>query len=423
MNRVRSILEGIASCREPERWLTVVTSYDGMQNTWEVIGNVKWDLAVLDESHYIKRASTKRSASCMKLREIARQRMCLTGTPVTNVMFDLFTQLEFLGEGLSGFNNLEQFRSFYGKFVDTSQGKVLVDYANLPLMKERLARLAFIIRKEEALPELPDKLYDVHEVSMTPEQAEFYVKLRDQLVSEIEDELSRDDKNGRHVTVNNILVKLLRLAQVTSGFVGLDRELSDDGLTLQPRRVDRFDPNPKLEALVELLKDKGLGDKTIVWACFTQDVKSIRARLEHEGINCVTFMGSTSEADRDAAVSAFNRDPSCNVFIGNPTAGGTGLNLLGYDVDAPPEQQTTNCNHVIYYSQNWSMTARAQSEDRAHRRGTRGNVRVTDLAVPGTIDEEIRVRVTRKMISAYMIQDVRGILDRLVAAMPQSNGD
>jgi len=102
------------------------------------------------------------------------------------------------------------------------------------------------------------------------------------------------------------------------------------------------------------------------------------------------------------------------VFIGNPAAGGTGLNLLGHPPTATEEECPSSCTHEIYYSQNWSPTARSQSEDRAHRRGTRNNVRITDLCIPETIDEEIRVRVMQKQDVALRVSDIRKILSNLI---------
>jgi SNF2 family DNA or RNA helicase len=202
---------------------------------------------------------------------------------------------------------------------------------------------------------------------------------------------------------------LLRLAQITSGFYKWNPTYNEEGEVVAEGGVDRFDPNPKIEALIEILKEKGPNDKTIVWANWIQDIKSIRARLEQEGIGCVTFYGGTKEDDRAIAEYEFNHNADIKVFVGNPAAGGTGLNLLGY----PPgegDDYPSNCNHVIYYSQDWSSIKRSQSEDRAHRRGTREPVRITDLCIPRTIDEEIRARVLKKRINAASIADVREIL-------------
>ena len=216
--------------------------------------------------------------------------------------------------------------------------------------------------------------------------------------------------NPKAMTVNNILTQMLRLAQITSGFITWDAELDADGNPLS-RSVEAFPMNQKLDRLVDLIKENGEG-KIFVWATFVFDIRAIAARLELEGIKAVTFYGGTSEADRAEAERQFNFEPSCKVFIGNPAAGGTGLNLLGY----PPgdDTATTFCDRVIYYSQNWSMVQRAQSEDRCHRRGTKQQVRITDLCCPNTIDEEIRDRVVLKRARALEITDLRDILSRMV---------
>jgi SNF2 family DNA or RNA helicase len=331
--------------------------------------------------------------------------MALTGTPITNVLFDLYTQLEWLGEGFSGFSSFEAFKKYYGKFTKRGRFNVLTEYKNVPLIQERLARLAFQIRKDEALPNLPEKLLDIVEVEMTSEQMKIYCEVRDNLMAEAKAAMDAAEAEGkpRQLIINNILTK----------FPVFDNE----GNEIEPKTCDRLDPNPKIEALVELFQDKKPEQKTIIWACWKQDIRSITARLKLEGIDVVTYFGETSDEDRDEAVRRFNTDPKCTVFVGNPQAGGTGLNLLGYSPDDP--SCTSNCDHVIYYSQTWSPTTRSQSEDRAHRRGTRVNVRYTDLCIPNTIDEEIRTRVCAKRVAAMSLQDVRVIMQRLTELTPE----
>src|SRR5690606_16184940 len=103
-------------------------------------------------------------------------RMVLTGTPIANRLFDLWTQLEFLGKGLSGFKSFTNFRNFYGSFLKVdaeksgSQVEKLIGYKNLPLIQERLTRLCYMVTKKEADLQLPDKVYDVYEVEMTKQQ-------------------------------------------------------------------------------------------------------------------------------------------------------------------------------------------------------------------------------------------------------------
>lgn len=415
IRRAKQFIDAFTQESDDELFTAVVISYEGLQRAWKMINQVPWDLSVLDESHYIKTPRTQRFKFSMKLRDISTNRMVLTGTPITNTALDLYSQFEFMGRGWSGFNSWHNFRQFYGVYKTTESGhKALVSMQNLPFMQERLARLSFIIRKEEALPDLPDKVYDVCEVEMTGRQKDIYRQLAEQLAVEIESEMSKD--GNKSLVVSNILTKLLRLAQITSGFVVWDAKYSDDGEVIEPKTTEDLDSdNPKIQALLDLAKEKDPSQKTIVWACFVHDIKRIKESLEAAGHKVVTYFGGTSDDDRVEAERAFNYDDDCRWFVGNPAAGGTGLNLLGY----PPGQEddySTNCDHVVYYSQDWSSTKRSQSEDRAHRRGTRQNVRITDLCVPGSIDEEIRTRVVDKRVSALQISDIRHILDNVLKA-------
>jgi len=414
--RAKAIFEAMVKGGDDSlQYTVVVCSYECLSGkTWDIISKFEWDLAVLDEGHYIKGAS-KRAKAAMELRDVSLARLVLTGTPICNSVFDLFNLFEFMREGGSGFTSREAFCQYYGVFEarDPSRGtKRLAGVQNMPFMKERLARSAFIVKKSEALPDLPEKVYDICEVEMTDKQQKFYDELAEKLMIEIDDEM--ENSTNKTLTAESILVKLLRLAQITSGFVSYDPIMDEaTGEVLSARQIEHFDPNPKLDAMMELFENKGPWQKTIIWAHFRQDHDAIQKRLLAAGLDCVVFRGGTKEHDRDEYVRRFNCDPLCKVFIGNPGAGGTGLNLLGYDYTSD-KPQDTNCDHVIYYSQDWSHPKRSQSEDRNHRKGTRCNVRITDLTVLNTVDEEIRARVTNKRTSALQVQDLREILKRVL---------
>lgn len=421
MERVKLLIDALHTAEDETdcQFTMVIVSYETMVNSLDMLKTIEWDLSVLDEAHYIKSPVTKRHKASMVIRDCSRQRMPLTGTPIANSILDMFAQFEFMGKGFSGFKTWKAFKEFYGVYADG--GRTLIDIQNLPFMKERMARYSFIVNKKEVLSYLPDKVYDVWEVAMTAEQTEAYRRLQERLSVEIQNDM--DSAKNEVVVINNILTKLLRLAQITSGFLKYTIEnLSEDGDSMTEEvHVDRFDPNPKLEALIEMMQEKGPNDKTIIWACWVQDLRSIAARLAMEfgPDSVVSFYGGTKDAAREEAERRFNWDPRCKFFVGNPAAGGTGLNLIGY----PPGQEDlfeTNCNHEVFYSQRWQALERGQAEDRAHRRGTREPVRITDLCVPGTIDEEIRARVLSKRIMAYKISDVREILTGVLRGGYQS---
>lgn len=428
--RLNTLIEAVRKVPDdPARFSAIVCSYDALRTSWPALRLIEWDLSILDESHYVKGTATKRYKTVIELRDRSKQRAVMTGTPIPNKLFDLYGQLEFLGEGLSGFSSLKAMKKFYGKYsshFDASRGKIvekLKGFKNVPMLQERLACLAFMITKKEALPDLPAKTYRQVEIQMTPDQIDRYRSLKQQLALEIEAE-DAASKN-KQLTAANALVKLLRLAQITSGFYRWDhQESAETNELIDLHGIEFVDPVPKAEALVSLIRETEEFEKIIVWATFVPDIKKIKETLDREGIGCVTFYGATSDKDRKTAEKRFNSDPACKVLIGNPAAGGTGLNLLGYEPETLAENpddeyhKNYNCSLVIYYSQNWSSTERSQSEDRPHRRGVRVPVNYVDLVVPGTIDDEIRARVVEKRDTASAIQDISAILLRLKAAEP-----
>jgi len=427
LNRIKLMVDAFKPDAKSE-YTIVICSYETVLRSWDVMRLVEWDLCTLDEAHMIKSASTKRWKQMVELREHCASRVGLTGTPFANTLFDVFTQLEWLGEGLSGFTNYKAFKSYYGKFLPRDPNRqfdVLTGYQNLPILQERIARLCFQITRKEALPELPDKTYDVIDVSMTKKQYEFYIKLRDQLMIEIEADLQRESDLPKQLTANHILTKLLRLSQITAGYLKWDAQFSDDGEVLNGDALfEEITPNPKIEAVIEFIQATGPKDKVIVWCNWVPAIKAISKRFNEVGIKHVQYYGGTSDKDRNEAERAYNEDANMKGFVGNPAAGGVGLDLWGHIPTWVGTDKDHECNtkFVLYFSQNWSMIHRSQSEDRAMRRGTRESIQVIDFIVPGTIDEEIAKRVMQKQLNALQLQDVKDVMKRILQIQPL-NGD
>jgi SNF2 family DNA or RNA helicase len=422
IQRKVQLMQAFLQDEEDQEFSVVICSYKTLTLTLDAFLAFQWDVGILDESHNIANFSTKQSKACLKLRDNCKSRLIMTGTPIRNTLFDLYTQLEFLGKGCSGFDSYQSFKEFHAEFERRNGTTYITAYRNVPMLQERLARLSFIIKKKEAMPELPEKVYDILECGMTHAQTKLYRQIASSLYTEIENELSQS--KNQTITVNNILTRLLRLAQITSGFIKTDDIKDDDGEIVEAGMIERIDPNPKEELLIETLKEKETHQKTLIWSVFRQNIRQLRARIAMEfgEGSVVTYHGGTSDHNRAIAEQRINCDPSCRFFIGHPKAGGAGLNLLGFDPNNPDKYETA-VDHSIYYSLNWSYTDRAQSEDRCHRRGTRNNIRISTLVVPNSIDMEILDRVLLKKAQAFTIQDVKRILSVLSAKEVYANGD
>ena len=251
----------------------------------------------------------------------------------------------------------------------------MVGYRNLDKLNGVLDKFSFRVKKEDCL-DLPDKVYIKRSVELTDEQKSVYSSLKTFALAMLEE---------GSVTTDTILTQLLRLQQVCSGHVKMD-----DGV------MKTFNSS-KLPELMSVLEETD--DKVIIWANFTHDIKTIRnAIAEKYGEESVaTYYGETESDDRQDIVNSF-QDPESRLtyFVGQPRTGGYGLTL-------------TQAKTVIYYSNNFDLEIRLQSEDRAHRIGQTSKVTYIDIVADDTVDERILKALRNKIniASQVLAEDFR----------------
>lgn len=418
--RLERLYGGLARL-EGERLNVVVCGWEVATRDVDRLCEIPWDLVIFDESHYAKTPTTSRAKSAKRIARCAKRTRLLTGTPISGRIRDLYSQLEIAADGASGFSDMSTFEDYYEQFESSGPygARKVTGWQNLPFLQEALARMSFRARKRDVLKDLPEQTFGVREVSLTPKMRDAYRDLRDKLLLEVEQDLARG--GNRSMSVQNGLVKLLRLTQITSGFLMLDAEIDPiTGEELSAKEIYRFPDNPKLDELMNLISETDETEKVIVWCTFREDVRAIQERLTENGIKSVRIVGADSADARQLAIDAYNCDPSVKVFVGTAAAGGVGINLLGYDHSKPPEEQgDTNSALVVFYSYDWSPIKRQQAIDRAHRRGTRVPVRYEDLQAAGTIDVEILRRVRQKTENSEQVQDLSAILGAIRRANPE----
>lgn len=327
-------------------------------------------MMVVDESSRIKNPKALRTKSINKLGHLAAFRRILTGTPITQSPLDIYAQFQFLGQSLLNQKSFYSFRSRYAVMVTKRFGQMrpfqeVVGFRRMDELKEIIDSNAFRVLKKDCL-DLPDKIFTVLPVILGPKQRRVYDELR----TKVKIELSA----GR-VTVAMALTKLLRLQQVVGGHVN-----TDDGQTIA------VPDNTRVKALIDYLED--LPGKIIIWARFVPEIEEILREIKDR--KAVAYYGAVSKDDRLEALRLFQEDPETTVFVGNAKTGGIGLNL-------------TAASTVIYYSNDFSLETRLQSEDRAHRIGTKNNVTYVDMKALDTVDE--------KIVTA--LRDKKGLADAL----------
>ena len=337
---------------------------------------------VIDESTTIKNHSARRTKNIMKISNLAKYRRIMTGSPVTKSPLDLYSQVEFLGPWLLEQSNYYAFRARYAIIQQRSVGshsfQHVMGYQRLDELTAVLREFSTRILKSECL-DLPDKLYTKRTVAMTPEQLKAYVEMKKSAITFFEENT---------MTAASVLTQMIRLHQITCGHVK-----TDDGEVRQLK-------NNRIKELLQVLQESD--GKVIIWAVYRHDIQTIEKEIANEyGKETVaSYYGDTKDDIRQSIVDDFmDSDSDLRFFVGNPKTGGYGLTLT--------------CSHtVVYYSNDYSLEVRMQSEDRAHRIGQKDKVTYIDLIAEGTIDEKIVKALNNKidLASKVMGEDPKKIL-------------
>ena len=324
-------------------------------------------MIAIDESTTIKTPTSNRTKSILSLRQDAKYRRILTGSPVTKSPLDLFSQCQFLDPWLLNHQSYYTFKARYAVTrkieVQGRRVEIVVGYRNLSELSDKLKPFSYRVLKDDCL-DLPDKVYMKREIQLTDEQKKLYRQMRQEALATL---------NGKTVTTMTALTQLMRLHQITCGHFS-----ADDGSIQEIK-------NNRLSELLDVL-DETEG-KAIIWAHYQHDVKTIYKLLEDKygPGSVVHYYGKTLPEERDYAIRNFKKNDKVRFFVGTPQTGGYGITL-------------TQANTVIYYSNGYDLEKRMQSEDRAHRIGQKKTVTYVDIIAEKTVDTKI-VKSLRKKIN------------------------
>lgn len=364
----------------------VITNYEAL-NMPEVLAallNRRSKVLVLDESHKCKDMTAKRTKNAIALSRLAQYRYILSGTPIVNSAFDIFTQFLIMDQGRAFSSDFREFRNRY--FIDGNAGRSRQSYFPDWYPKidalEAINRLINIycmrVKKAECL-DLPPLVRQTVEVELDGAQLKAYADMARDSVAVL----------GSGVSSADLVIKQgLRLQQIASGFIKLD-----DGT------VRLFDTNPKQRALRELLESIPETAKIIVWAVFKRDYDAIRKCLQDLETPFVEVHGAISEVEKSHSIHRFNDATSgIRVLIGHPASAGIGVNL-------------TSASYSIFYSRTFSLENDLQAEARNYRGGSEIHEKVTriDIVAKGTIDETVCAALRDKAdVMEILIRKLRG---------------
>jgi SNF2 family DNA or RNA helicase len=361
-------------------------NHDGARLLEKELADHGFQYVVVDESSVMRGYRSDRSKggaftkAVLRIAEYATRRTIMSGTPAPNGPQDLFGQMLFLDP--YGFMLERSWRDFTTEHMNTvyfgdpnnpdTPKTLVIKPESIGKIANTVNPLAYRVRIEDALPDLPDLTIVKRMVSMSAAQATHYDEMLETLHTEID---------TQHITVTIKLAQIQKLRQITGGFV-----IDTCGVAHPVEGL-----NPKIEMLDQLLEEEiAPEDKVIIWAHYHEEFKMLGERYKHHGI--VTYYGETPVAQKLANLEAFIKDPKVRVIVLHPKSCAHGVTLT--------------CSHyMVFLSLSHSSEDNYQCLHRIRRNSQKFPMIAYYLMAEGTIDEAMYDTVSLKSHQQAMLID------------------
>jgi SNF2 family DNA or RNA helicase len=411
----------------------IVTNYEFLRSgerlkefVKQVRGRRMW--IVCDEAWAIVSHTSDNWKAVRGLRKLCERATILNGSPVDGSPSDLFAQMRFLDPRIISHNyfgvdepmSWTHFKARYeinapikkrnGETLKTPNGRDIIQTVGFQNQEELTAKTAPYVlqRKTRDVIPLPPELEPVFiDAPLSDPTWKLYVQMRDDMVAWLD--------NGDHSIARQAIVKGLRLAQITSGFLGgvdtleldpFDENDEDFEKPVAPiREAIRDISREKLDAVIAWLNDNGRPDRLLMWFRFRPELQRAAEALAAD-YTVYKLQGQQSKDERRAAIRVLapgNFLDGPVAVLGNAQAGGAALNFSG-------------TNLAIYMSYDFRLRVLNQSKGRIARPGQKkpfryGYVRATGPNGQKTIDHKIlKALFERQNIADWTTAQWRAIL-------------
>lgn len=422
----------------------VCTNIEQFSTKTRYLDYVEWATAhktfiILDEATRIKNpkairsqrllyefnAITRRGKTILSSTPRTVARAILTGTPVTNGPFDVWSMFEFLQPGYFGINwygfqnkygmfhaiqvngrvirilineeawnsikacdTFEMANALYGVSLGTydtikNQDHYEGPFRNVAQLRDKMLEIAMFVRIEDCI-DMPERTYNRKLLDMSAEQARVYHELETYFITTYKQE---------KVEAKSKLTAYIRLQQIASGFVSSEQIPENEVEDPPPNKITWFDDTPKLDQmLVDVEEVVGSTDnptgQVIIVCHFSAEAERIYDTLVNAGYNCCLQTGWK----KVGSLEGFKQG-KYPVLVANIRVISMGFNLQ------------EKCHHMIFYSNTFSLEDRIQVEARIYRAGQRNTCVYLDYVMKDTIDMKVYAALKQKKALSDYIRD------------------
>lgn len=371
-------------------------------------------------NHVVRRGKTILSS---EPKTVARA--ILTGTPVTNGPFDVWSMFEFLQPGYFGINwygfqnkygmfhaiqvngrvirilinedawdqikacdSFEKANALYGVNLSTydmiqQQDSYQGPFKNVEQLRDKMLEIAMFVKIEDCI-DMPDRVYNRKLLDMSLEQARVYNELETYFIATYKDE---------KVEAKSKLTAYIRLQQIASGFVSSEQVPEEEIEDPPPNKIVWFDDLPKIDQLlVDCEEVVGSTDnptgQVIVVCHFSAEAEKIFDSLQAAGYHCCLQTGWKKVGSIDGF-----KQGKYSIMVANIRVISMGFNLQEL------------CHHMIFYSNTFSLEDRIQVEARIYRAGQKQKCIYMDYVMKDTIDMKVYAALKQKKQLADYIRE------------------
>lgn len=322
----------------------------------------------IDEAHYLKNPESARAKAMFEceFKSVA----LLTGTPMKNGPKELYSLVKLINPDFAG--------SYQGWEVTHTR-----DNGRRAKDPEKLRRLLapIMIRKlkKDVIKDLPPINRITLPYELTPTAKGLYNQV---LQGFYQDLLRWDGDTNNSDAIQNMLVQLMRMKQVTS---------ADKVDFVVDRAQETYD------------SDESDYRKVIIFSQFSNEppiVQRIASGLGHEAL---WFTGNQGIGERHDLVEQFQNDDDIHYLVCSTRSAAEGLNI-------------TKAGHVIFTDLMWSPADHSQPEGRAYGRlSDLHSITSTYVIAEGTVDEHIVGILMRKMGEIMQTIDGMSVTNESIA--------
>ncbi len=363
---------------QEENIRVIITTYGTLRADMENLLAQSYGVAIIDESHNIKNPSAQITKAVSLIQ--ATICMALSGTPVVNNTFDLYSQLNVVLPGM--FGSREFFKREYADAIDR-----FGDEEKIQALQKLTA--PFILRrtKEQVAADLPEKTETVLWCDMPSPQRELYENIKEQIRSSLFLDIKTQGFAKSKLAVIQGILKL--------------RQICNSPLLL-PEDERTCHDSVKTDVLLDELKNILPKHKALVFSQFSTMLDLLAAECDKQGIAYFHFDGQTPAAKRAEMVNAFQQeDNKTHLFLISLKAGNAGLTLTAAD-------------YVFLFDPWWNTAVQQQAIDRTHRIGQTKNVFAYKMICKDTIEEKIiRLQQKKKQLAEDLVSADEGFVKAL----------